>query len=667
MATAQPLLHYLRRLTAGECGAGLPDADLLDRYARLGDDQAFAALVRRHGPLVFAACRRVLGNVHDAEDCFQATFLVLARTAHSPALPRALGPWLYGVAWRTALKARTRAARRQRQEAKAARSTAIRNSDEGMWCDLRPVLDEAVGRLPEKYRTPFVLCCLQGVTVTEAAGQLGCPRGTVAARLARAKERLRHRLARQGITLGAALGAALAMSQAAPAEFPPGLVLSTVQAAGLSAASRAAAARGVPVYAALKGMVQAVFANKIRSVAALLLLLAAVAGAVRGRPDPAPPEPPVPPAAEAHRADRAAVPQLGGKARFLSLDEAVAIALEHHAANLRGGAGAEGERNTVLLNVEAAYWNLYGIYWCLHSREQALRLAHQTWKEADDSYRAGRAGFADIAHARGQYELFRSQRLQSMDTVLEYERQLRTRLGMPPSGGPRLVPSDAPSLVVDQPDWAASLREALANSPELRLTRQELDQGKPRPARSDQARSDQVLRDQELKVERFLALQYRQLGLTYQQVKACRAQREAFATQLKTCHQQYLAGRGTLDLLLEAQRFWANALAQEYAAIVAHNNAQCRFAFAKGSMRQRATKEDGGATTAPTLVTLWKSVVPLEDVQSLPLLETPAVQSPPLDTPRGAKDSPLTPWKEEDLFPRGVADRQQDQVPRRLP
>jgi hypothetical protein len=186
-------------------------------------------------------------------------------------------------------------------------------------------------------------------------------------------------------------------------------------------------------------------------------------------------------------------------------------------------------------------------------------------------------------------------------------------------------------------------------------------------ARLHLARSYLALQDAELKTERFMGLQYRKLSLTYEQVKACRAQREAFATQVKTCCQQYRAGRGTLDLMLEAQRFWADGLAQEYAAIVAHSNTQCGFAFGKGSIRQRATTEDGGVTTAPTLVTLWKSVIPLEDVQPLPLLETPSMETPPVEKPRGAKDAPLKPWKVEDLFPGGAADSRQGPVPRRLP
>ena len=134
-------------------------------------DSAFASLVRRHGPLVLGACRRVLGNVHDAEDCFQATFLVLTTKAAALGRPRALGPWLYGVACRVARKARVGAARRAARERRAAASEAV-PPDDPTWRDLRPVLDEAIARLPSKYRDPLVLCYLEGRTVAEAAAPL---------------------------------------------------------------------------------------------------------------------------------------------------------------------------------------------------------------------------------------------------------------------------------------------------------------------------------------------------------------------------------------------------------------------------------------------------------------------------------------------------------------
>jgi RNA polymerase sigma factor (sigma-70 family) len=255
MATAaqHPVIRYLRRLGTTPAD-GPSDGELLGRFARQRDEAAFAALVRRHGPTVLGACRRILRDGHAAEDAFQATFLVLARKAGALERPAALGPWLYGVAVRTALKARSADARRRAQERQAATAEAVAADDGLVWRELRPLLDEAVARLPEKYRVPFVLHHLEGRTVDDVARHMGCPRGTVAARLARARERLRTRLARRGVTLSAgALAAALAESANA-APVPAALAALTGQAvvAGAVPAGAAALANGV-----LRGMLMA--------------------------------------------------------------------------------------------------------------------------------------------------------------------------------------------------------------------------------------------------------------------------------------------------------------------------------------------------------------------------------------------------------------------------
>jgi RNA polymerase sigma factor (sigma-70 family) len=191
MTTAEksPVVRYIRRLATTLASAELSDGQLLERFAHQRDETAFVALVRRHGPLVLGVCRRVLRDWHDAEDAFQATFVALARQAGSLRRPESLGPWLHGVASRTALKARGRAARRRacEREAAATRPTAVEHPDELVWRDLRPVLDEAVAALPGPCRVPFVLRHLQGRTVSEAARELGWPRGTVATRLALAR------------------------------------------------------------------------------------------------------------------------------------------------------------------------------------------------------------------------------------------------------------------------------------------------------------------------------------------------------------------------------------------------------------------------------------------------------------------------------------------------
>jgi RNA polymerase sigma factor (sigma-70 family) len=273
-----PILHYLHRVGATLPGPGDTDALLLERFTRRGDETAFAALLRRHGPLVLGVCRRVLRDAHEAEDAFQATFLLLVRKAGSLRRPDRLGPWLYGVAYRTAQRARGRAARRRPlpgSESLAAPAAA----DELLWNDLRPVLDDAIERLPTKYRTPFVLCYLQGMTQAQAALHLGCPPGTVATRLSRARQRLRTRLARHG--LGAAVGLLTAglAARAAPA-VPPGVLASAVRAAlALSAGPCSAGALSAPVSALLKGVCKAMLMEKVRMAILALAALGAVGSA----------------------------------------------------------------------------------------------------------------------------------------------------------------------------------------------------------------------------------------------------------------------------------------------------------------------------------------------------------------------------------------------------
>jgi RNA polymerase sigma factor (sigma-70 family) len=237
---ARPLYALIRRLrkAAGPPGDGAPtDGELLDRWVRTADEAAFELLLWRHGPMVLAACRRLLRDGHLAEDAFQATWLVLLRRAGSVRRPEALPAWLHRVACRVALRARAAAARRAVREGPPVETPAPAGFDEASWRDLRAVLDEEIDALPVLQRQAFVLCCLEGRTHVEAARELGCPQGTLSAWLARARARLRGRLARRGVTLGAG-GLALGMAEGlAQADVPRVLVSSLVTAArGVAAA-----------------------------------------------------------------------------------------------------------------------------------------------------------------------------------------------------------------------------------------------------------------------------------------------------------------------------------------------------------------------------------------------------------------------------------------------
>ena len=324
----------------------------------------------------------------------------------------------------------------------------------------------------------------------------------------------------------------------------------------------------------------------------------------------------------------------------------------------------EFERNVnfMLLNVETAYWNLYGAYFTLFSREQGLRQSFEAYTLNKARYEAGTLTEQDLQQTKAQYEQFRSQRITAMGQVLDRERQLRGLLGLPIEDCSRIVPSDSPTLAEFRPDWCASLSECLSYRPELILARQDLKfrqldlllqknflkpdlrffanydingigqkldgspiagfdaQNSPIPgnalasladnefnswnvglrldvpigfrdaysqvrvAKLNLARSYYQLKDQERKAEALLAVAYRELQEYYATIQANKAQREANARQLDLRFTQYKVGRGTIDILLEAQRNFADSLATEYIAIVNYNNRLASFQFAKGTI-----------------------------------------------------------------------------------
>ncbi len=307
--------------------------------------------------------------------------------------------------------------------------------------------------------------------------------------------------------------------------------------------------------------------------------------------------------------------------------------------------------NSLLANVEAAYWTLYASYFNLYAQEQALRQSFKAYELNKVRFEAGAIPRPDLAQTEAQFRLFQAQRTAAVQQVLENERQLRGLLGLPVGGDYRLVPADSPTLAPVRPDWDESLQETIGNRPELVLARQDLkfrqldlrlqknallpdlrftatydingigtrldgptDAGNAlgglagntfntwtlglqmnmplgfrdahaltRIARLNLARSYAILKNQELKATRFLERQYQQIFSNYESIKALRANREANAVQLAGRFREFEVGRGTLDILLEAQRFYADAVRQEYEAIANYNIALSNFQFAKGA------------------------------------------------------------------------------------
>jgi hypothetical protein len=350
--------------------------------------------------------------------------------------------------------------------------------------------------------------------------------------------------------------------------------------------------------------------------------------------------------------------------RFLSLSQAISLALEtdghaslhipqHEFQECITPLCAKNRRqpdpethpqdvNQLLLNVEVAYWNLYGAYWTLVSREEGIHLAIKTLKRTRIRFEGGRAINADLAQARGQCKLFWDQRTEALDKVKEAEGQLRALVGLPQKDGDLLVPGDAPVVRDVEPDWNDALDEVLKNREEIKLAGEELKTaqeklqaakrlqaildwlpgvapiravveeflpepeelkaqgrswGPPDPpvkmsgpvrwATVNAARAHLAMRGVEYRIVRSLAFNYRQLYTSAENLQTQQSQREACASQLRARQREFRTGRSRLDDLLEAQRLWVDAVANEHAAIASYNNAQAGFAFARGTILQR--------------------------------------------------------------------------------
>lgn len=316
------------------------DGQLIEQFVRQQNETAFAALVYRHGPMVRAVCRRELHDAHDSEDAFQATFMVLARKAHTLSQRERLASWLHGVAFRIARKGRVLQVRRRMAPLDSRDVPAPEQMCDLAWRELQLVLDEEVCRLPHKYRDPVVLCYFEGLTYTAAAQRLDVPAGTVSGRLDRAREMLRTRLVRRGLTLSAGLLSTLIANNASSAAVTPALLQTTVDVAlafgGLTTAS-------IPGKALLlaEGTMRSLFFAKLRLIAGVLFISMVTLGAGVGlyrlvatedtggpalAQDTPPRQPvanvPVPERSEAQKLVDRALQAVGGKNKAASLRSA---------------------------------------------------------------------------------------------------------------------------------------------------------------------------------------------------------------------------------------------------------------------------------------------------------------------------------------------------------
>jgi RNA polymerase sigma factor (sigma-70 family) len=274
MATGQlsTFIRQLRFMVSTQETLTVTDAQLLERFIEDRDQVAFEVLMWRHGPMVLGVCRRLLAQIQDVEDAFQATFLALVRRGNTIGKRESVGSWLYKVAYRAALRIRTMARKRAAHERLTMDVPAKEPACEPVWHGL----DEAIEQLPRKYRLPIVLCYFEGKTHEQAAEQLGWPKGTVAVRLLRARELLRARLIRRGLTLSAGvLGTALAQA-AGSAAVPAALVTTTLKATTFSQTSKALAAGLLSRQAAavMEGIVRTMYLTRLKTVASVVVAVA---------------------------------------------------------------------------------------------------------------------------------------------------------------------------------------------------------------------------------------------------------------------------------------------------------------------------------------------------------------------------------------------------------
>ncbi len=267
------VLDGVRRIFEGGTAAASGPDSLLRRFARTGDEAAFAAIVARHGPMVLAVCRRALRDPHDVEDAFQATFLVFVRRAGSIRDGDALGAWLHGVARRVAVRARAVAARRRDREGSSLAIEPAAMGENPDRTEVVAMVDEEIDRLPERYRRAIVLCDLEGCTQPEAAGRLGWSEGSVRGRLARGREMLKSRLRRRGLVAPAgAIGGLAAIDAASAARLGESLIKAVT--------ARGAEAVSAPAVALARDVLGAMMTHKLMTMAAATLVAAATLAGV---------------------------------------------------------------------------------------------------------------------------------------------------------------------------------------------------------------------------------------------------------------------------------------------------------------------------------------------------------------------------------------------------
>jgi RNA polymerase sigma factor (sigma-70 family) len=529
MADAQlgAALRQIQRLFSDGSSTGLSDTQLLNRFATRRDEAAFAAIVTRHGPMVLAVCRGVLHDPSDAEDAFQATFLILARKGASAWVEGQLGGWLHKVAYRIAVRARADGARRRVIERRVSELAAARCCDDETDDRMRPALHEELARLPAKIRLPIVLCYLEGRTHVQAAAELRCGEATIRRRLAAARERLRVRLALRDFA-PASTALTLKLANEAGAAVPPVVARTTIRAVMRVAMGEEMATVVDARVANLTSGGLTVITHGWKTLAfavvsmGMAAILAGGVGAWDGQGDalaseriklPAVPDVAHPAPALADQNGKTTEPAGVVHVRAennwpMTLQDALRIAIDNSdlvhvfalsdkeipldgfapmpldattehwntktARLVIGPANSDasvwGLKADVMAHVrsvEKLYWNLAQAHVQRWASERSVTLAREILNREQADLVFGRGTDADVAEATQQLEQFNLDLVTRTSDVITTERQFRDTLGLPSADNRRIIPVTPATEAKVDPDWDACLAEMLTHSPEI--------------------------------------------------------------------------------------------------------------------------------------------------------------------------------------------------------
>ena len=645
----------------------LTDGQLLERFSTgHGEvaELAFAALVERHGAMVMRVCHAGLGDVNDAHDAFQATFLILLRKAESLWVRDSLGPWLHQVALRTSRRARSMAAKRRSREEQAARAESVDRREE-QDADLEPLLHEEIHRLPERYRVPIVLCDLEGQSCEQVARLLGRPVGTVKSWRARGRERLRERLLRRGLAPSAAIGLVIA-ADAARGAVPESL-----------AARMASGTFSTAVQTLMKGVLMTMIFGKIRHIMTAVLALGIVTAGLGSIARVAADDPKGKAGPPRNAEVRAAVAPAGesGERWELSLREALLTSLQNSEiiqgvkpdptkppgegyaiTRIKGDRELQtfrAEMMAHLRSVEQLYWSLAGERMTLEADRKAVELTEAALTRAEAEFKAGRAKEADVKDAKQQLSQRQFIYLNKSYEIKAGELRLRNIIGISLVDNRRIIPVTEPTAKHFSPDWSQCLHAMKENQPDnvqQQARLDELDQGDDAKTRSRQ-RHEALISQVRDRTTQTLSRFFHEIEADYNQFKTAanvRAARESRLSHLREAFEEGRCDGTTLNGYLDAISTHAEAVAAEAQAQSAYNISIVALEEAKGTLLDHYGFTIADAATSKPAATSRR-----DDATRLAQHESPIASNASVDRPEGAGTS-LTPADASDLNGKAV-------------